>query len=148
MEPAADEFSTGRLASLAQRHRLGLVYLFGSEAKAGVTLLSGGAVERPDDLADLDVGVVTVDPLPPARERIRLYSSLHNDLQELFRAFRVDLVLLEEGHSVFQCEAVRGFCVYQASEAVRDSYELRVLRRAADFAPVLRAFNREVLEEV
>jgi hypothetical protein len=49
---------------------------------------------------------------------------------------------------VFQAEAVGGICVYQISEGFRDRYEMDVLRRAADFRPVLRRFHREILEEV
>jgi len=64
------------------------------------------------------------------------------------RPFRLDLSFLEEGHSVFQAEAICRACVFAASEDLRDNYEMRVLRRAADFRPVLRQFHREILEEL
>lgn len=141
-------FKTNELAALARRHGLSLIYLFGSQAREGLTLLSGGRAEHSDRLADLDVGVVTSGPLPETGHRPALYSSLQNDLQDLFLPLRVDLVLLEEGHSVFQLEAVKGNCVYQVSEPARERYEMQILRRAADFGPVLRTFHREALEEV
>jgi hypothetical protein len=139
-----------KLARVCQAHSLGLVYLFGSMANQGERLLEGtGSPPAPDDpLADLDVGVVTLEGLPAPGQRHRLYRSLYNSLEELFRPLRLDLVFLEENHSVFQAEAVGGICVYQISEGFRDRYEMDVLRRAADFRPVLRRFHREILEEV
>ena len=39
-------------------------------------------------------------------------------------------------------------CVFSAGEQLREDYEMRVLRRAADFRPVLREFHREILEDL
>jgi len=135
---------------ICRGHGLGLVYLFGSMAGRGARLLkgSGGQPVLDDPLADLDVGVVTLRGLPASGERYRFYGSLYSGLQELFRPLPLDLVLLEENHSVFQAEAVAGICIYQVSDRFRDRYEMCVLRRAADFRPVLRRFHREILEEV
>jgi predicted nucleotidyltransferase len=135
------------LRRLGRQYGLALVYLFGSQAAAGARLLAGEAVTPSDALADLDVGVVTREPLPPPYERAQFYARLFNDLEDVFRPFPLDLVLLEENHSVFQLEAVKGICVYQASEERREEYEMNILRRAADFAPVLDLFHRECLEE-
>lgn len=87
-------------------------------------------------------------PLPAPALRARVFSDLHNDLQEVFDPLRLDLSLLEENHSVFQFEAVKGICIYARDESVRDRYEMDIMRRAADFRPVLEAFLREVPEEV
>lgn len=139
-----------RLAEACRRHGVGLAYLFGSRAREGMRLLSDGQARilADDPLADLDLGIVTLDPLPDPAFRPALYIALYGDLEGFFEPLRVDLVFLEENHSVFQCEAIKGTCVYQVSERFRDDYEMRVLRRAADFRPVLRRFHREVLEEV
>lgn len=91
---------------------------------------------------------MTVRPLPGVADRPSFYAALFNDLEDLFRPLRLDLSLLEENHSVFQVEAVKGTCVYQVSEGFRERYEMIVLRRAADFLPVLRRFHREVIAEV
>lgn len=101
-----------------------------------------------DPLTDVDVGVVSRRPLPGPSERPRYYASVYNDLEELFRPLKLDLILLEENHSVFQFEAVKGVCVYQESQEKRDAYEMMILRRAADFRPFLEMYLREVLEEV
>jgi hypothetical protein len=111
-------------------------------------VLSGTDVVVEDPLTDLDVGVVIGGGLPAPAERLRLYSQLQTDLGDVFRPFTVDLVFLQENHSVFQLEAIKGECIYEHDPHVRDRYEMQVLRRAADFRPVLRRFQQEILEEV
>jgi len=135
------------LDRLCREHGVGLVYLFGSQQEAALRLLGGENVALPDRLADVDVGVVLADPLPGPDERYRLYARLYNAFSDLFRGVPLDLVLLEENHAVFQAQAVAGRCVWAVSDAYRESYEARVLARAADFRPVLELFYRERLEE-
>lgn len=137
-----------RLSEALSKHGISLAYLFGSQATAGRDLLNGSPVSNTDPLSDLDLGVVTQGFLPEGPGRAQFYSGLYNDLVDLFLPLGLDLVLLEETHSVFQLEAVKGTCVYQDSDLRRDQYEMSVLRRAADFMPVLRKFLQEVLEEV
>ncbi len=138
-----------KISALCEAKGVSLVYLFGSQALGGVACACGDVIVPTDDLfVDLDVGVVMQGSLPPASERHRLYSVLHNAFQDCFPCYRVDLVFLQENHSVFQYEAIKGTCLYQASQEVRGEYEMRVLRLAADFRPVLNMFLTEVLEEV
>ncbi len=134
---------------MCRQHGLALVYLFGSQAANALRMLHGEMVELRDPLADIDIGIVTMRPLPSdARQRLRLYAALHNALSEFFAPYPVDLVLLEEHHSVFQAGALMGACAFQSNQAFRDRYEMSILRRAADFKPFLDRFHREVLEEV
>ncbi len=134
---------------VCREHGLALVYLFGSQAANALRMLHDEEVELRDPLADIDIGVVTVRPLPSdARGRLEMYTSLYSDLADFFAPYAVDLVLLEEHHSVFQAEALAGICVFEASPAFRDRYEMSILRRAADFKPFLDRFHQEVLEEV
>ncbi len=139
-----------RLHHVCNKNGMSLLYLFGSQARSALDYLQsdGTAGAVGDSVADLDIGVVTSSPLPLAGERHRLYASLTNDLQDYFPAFRVEVVLLEEHHSVFQYEALKGFCIYCSSIEVKDQYEISILRRAADFAPFLDRFLTEALEEV
>lgn len=135
-------------AEVCRRHGLALVYLFGSRAGDAARLLAGEQVEVDDPLADVDVGVVTMRPLPGPAERLEFYASLYNDLVDFFAPYHLDLVLLEENHSVFQAEALKGICVFEADPARREAYEMRILARAADFRPFLDLFYKEVLEEL
>ncbi len=136
------------LERVCREHRVALAYFFGSQARLGFGALQGGRQELDDPLADVDLGVVTIDPLPAAEGRYQLYSELYGAFADLLPSLPLDLVLLEENHSVFQAQAVAGLCVYAVSEDFRESYEQRILARAADFRPVLDAFYRERLEEV
>jgi len=136
------------LVSICERHGVALLYLFGSQAAAGFDLLAGAQVGVVDPLADLDVGVVTDGLLPPPPQRVRYYAALFNKLTDLFSPLPLDLVLLEENHSVFQAEALKGICLYQVSQEKREAYEMMVLRRAADFRPFLERYFQEALEEI
>lgn len=77
-----------------------------------------------------------------------LYAKLYGDMADLFAPKQLDLVFLEENHSVFQAEALKGICVYSLDESTRDQYEEMILRRAADFRPFLEKYYQELLEEV
>ncbi|MDI6895531.1 MAG: nucleotidyltransferase domain-containing protein [Bacillota bacterium] len=146
---AGEEGKLGAFQRVCREHGLALVYLFGSQVANALRMLHGEDVELRDPLADIDIGVVTARPLPSdARGRLDMYTSLYCGLADFFAPYAVDLVLLEEHHSVFQAEALAGVCVFEASSAFRDRYEMSVLRRAADFKPFLDRFYQEVLEEV
>ena len=134
------------LREICQKHNIKLAYLFGSQVDKGLSILEGKVVSICDPLTDLDVGVVTREPLPPPAKRSHLYAKLAVDLSDLFEPFPLDLVFLEENHSVFQAEALKGQCIYASSEEEKDNYELNVLRRAADFRPFLEMFLKEALE--
>ncbi|MBT9156445.1 MAG: hypothetical protein DDT37_01431 [Firmicutes bacterium] len=136
------------LMCLCRKHGIKLMYVFGSRVGVALEILSGHQPPALDPLADLDIGVVLSTPLPQGIERARLYSLLFNDLEDLFLPFAVDLVLLEENHSVFQAEAVRGRCIFAASLEAKYEYEESVLRRSADFRPFLERYYAEHLEVV
>ena len=137
-----------QLSTVLTGHGVLLAFLFGSQAGKGEALLKGSPVKPADDLADLDLGVVLRNSLPDGLARARFYALLYNDLVDLFRPLNLDLVLLQETHSIFQLEAIKGICVYRESEQAKEDYEMSVLRRAADFGPVLAKFLEETLEEV
>lgn len=143
-----DSSSKQKLYNICNKYRLALVYLFGSQALTGEKILAGKKVIPENPLTDIDVGVVTMDPLPDSSLRYKFYAALYNDLEDLFMPLRLDLVLLEENHSVFQLEAIKGICIYMINEEKKDDYEIMILRRAADFQPFLEKYFQEVLEEI
>lgn len=135
------------LADIAHRYGLDLVYAFGSQADAIAALVTKGTVPTRPIRSDADIGVVFAGGLPPAgRQRGVTYARLRLELSDLLEPFTVDLVFLQENHSVFQVEAIKGHCLYAASPEVRERYEEMILRRAADFRPFLLAYLREALE--
>lgn len=125
-----------------------LAYLFGSQAHNGCKLINGEKVAHKDTLADLDLGVVLDDENRLTGSMYKLYSTLYNQLDELFLPLRLDLVFLQEAHSVFQFEAIKGICIYAANEGIKEEYEHRILARAADFRWVLEQYYRERLEDL
>ena len=57
------------------------------------------------------------------------------------------LVFLEENHSVFQAEALKGICAYFKDQAEKERYEEDILRRDCDYAPYIRMYYNQVLED-
>lgn len=137
-----------KLASVCQENDVTLAYLFGSQAEAGLAILNGTPVSVQDHLADLDLGIIFRHSMPSPEELPRVYARLHNQLADLFIPLNLDLVFLQEQHSVFQANAVTGICVYVEDETIKSEYEENVMRKAADFRPFLERFLDEHLEEV
>ena len=99
------------LERLSKTNMISLIYLFGSQAQKGLALLNGIIVEADDHLEDLDIGIVLQDRLPSAEKMPSFYSNLYNQISTLFEPLKLDLVLLQEQHSVFQTEAIYGICI-------------------------------------
>jgi predicted nucleotidyltransferase len=136
------------ITSICEKYGVALMYLFGSCAQKAYDMLSGKPVIIADPLADIDIGVLFCHDLPPAQERYNLYAALNNKLADIFPQTQVDLSFLQENHSVFQVEAIKGICIYAVSKDLQEDYEEMVLRKAADFRPFLELFLNEILEEV
>jgi len=136
-----------KLREICQKYNIALVYLFGSQKENSLKLLNGEKVEINDPLADIDVGIVFSQDIESIPERHKVYSNLYNDFEDLFLPYHLNLVFLQECHSIFQTEALLGICVYSISEEFKDAYEMIVLRRSADFKYVLDKYTEEALEK-
>lgn len=138
----------GALAAICEGHGATLCYLFGSQSENAWCILLGEEVAINDPLTDIDVGVVFAefDSYREASALHRVYARLLSPLQDIFSPYTVDLVFLQEHHSVFQMEAIRGRCAYSISDEYRFDYEEAIARRAADFRPVLDAYLEDVAQ--
>ncbi len=136
------------LKKLAEANEIILIYLFGSKIDKGLKHLESKPVSADDQLEDLDIGIILEEGLPEPENLPTLYSKIYNRLSYIFEPLKVDLVLLQEQHSVFQAEAVYGKCIYAQSIELQEEYEENVLRKAADFRPVIEKFYEERLEEI
>lgn len=136
------------LKEIALKYKIALIYIFGSQVEAGLDLLNGISREFNDPLTDIDIAVVFKSELPGPSERYKLYSSIYNELEDLFLPYSLDLVFLLETHSVFQANAICGQCIYCCNLEFKELYEENVLRRAADFRPFLERYLDDVLKEV
>jgi hypothetical protein len=112
-----------------------------------LNILNEEKVDIKDPLADIDVGIVFSQDIESIPDRHKVYSNIYNDFEDLFLPYHLDLVFLQECHSVFQSEALLGICVYSISEEFKDEYEMMVLRRAADFKYVLDKYAEDALEK-
>jgi len=136
------------LTTIAKKYNITLIYVFGSQVETAINILKGVTKIPEDSMADIDVGLVLQKKLPGPKEIFQFYSFIYNELQELFNPFPLDLVFLQETHSVFQAQAICGECIYSVSPSIKEKYEEDILRRAADFKPFLKMYLDEILEEV
>ncbi len=68
-------------------------------------------------------------------------------LEDLYGCSRVDLIFLKEADPFLAAEIIRGERLYARDEHEADEYELYVLRRAGDMAPLERERMALVLGE-
>ena len=132
---------------ICEKHEIALVYAFGSQQEKILHVLGKtGCVLESDPMADADLGVVFRFPFGDIETHHKLYAAVFNDLEDLVKPFPLDLVFLQQCHSVMQFEAIKGHCLYQVTEDFRDGFEMNVLRRLPDFRRMLNEYNAERLE--
>lgn len=132
---------------ILKKYNVALAYIFGSQREKALEILESKRVPIDDPLTDIDLGVVFGFNLEKIREKHKLYSVLYNELSDIFEPYPLDLVFLQECHSVLQMEAIEGICIYKVSEEFKDDYEMAILRRYPDFKYFYDKFLEEALEE-
>lgn len=134
------ECETRRVDEIAKRFELADVYVFGSRA-AEIAAHGAGSETAGPAGSDVDIGVrMRPGRRLTAAERVKLIQTLEDTL----RVDRVDLVVLEEADPFLALAVVRGELLYTASRIDQAEYELYVLRRAGDLAPLERE-RRELI---
>jgi predicted nucleotidyltransferase len=125
----------GALADICQDFELSILYAFGSRAREVLawTQDDGLALERGP--SDVDVGV---KPRPGKTFTVEDKVRLALALEDLFGVGRVDLVCLPEADPFLAANVVRGERLYAQDAYTADEYDLYVLRRAGDLAPLER----------
>ncbi len=122
-----------KLATLCEAFNIQILYAFGSRAKEALEVLEGNRRAFSPSASDMDVGVKPAAPLG-----IREKSSIAVGLEDLFGVPRVDLLVLAEADPFLAANVIRGERLYCADETLGDEYELYILRRAGDLAPLER----------
>jgi len=113
----------------------GACYVFGSRAGEVREWLAGIRQELAAGPADVDVGVKMPVGRPfPVQEKVCLAQAL----EDLFGVNRVDLVSLEEADPFLAANVIRGERLYTLDGYQADEYDLYILRRAGDLAPLER----------
>lgn len=133
---AADEW----LTSIARQHNVLALYLFGSRADDGLAQMAGSKVSGAG--SDLDVGVLFADRTFDHRRQ----ADLQVALEDRFAPLRVDLVPLQRVDALFQFKAIDGHRVLATDSHAADEYELVVMRRTAELAPIEAALERQLFQ--
>jgi predicted nucleotidyltransferase len=131
------------LVDICRRYDLVAVYAFGSRAEEIGRWVRGEEVAASSE-ADVDIGVL------PARGRelgVKARVDLMQALEDLFDVARVDLVFLREADPFLAANVVRGERLYARDTYAADEYDLYVLRRAGDLAPLERERMALILGE-
>jgi uncharacterized protein len=132
------------LAAICREFEVEALYVFGSRAAEVYACVQGlGALASSS--SDVDVGALPMSArLSDPRERVRLAM----ELEDLLGARRVDLVVLPDADPFVAAEVVRGERLYARDEHAADEYDLYILRRAGDLAPLERDRMALILGEV
>jgi predicted nucleotidyltransferase len=127
--------SQGRsiLEEICRKYAVDALYLFGSRSEEIRNWLDREPGISIQSSSDIDVGIkVKTDERWPIERKI----SLTIDLEDHFACKRIDLILLNEADPFLAAEIVRGERVYARNEDEADEFDLYVLRRAGDLAPL------------
>lgn len=123
------------LADLCQHYEAVSLYVFGSraeEVRDGMHKKLSPSSPSPSDV-DLGIKVLQLEDWPVTKK-----VSFSPALEEFFNCRRADLVILDEADPFLAAEIVRGERLYARDEVAADEYDLFVLRRAGDLAPLER----------
>jgi uncharacterized protein len=116
-------------------HEIEALYSFGSRAEEILHWLDGDALLSGSAASDVDIGV---KPVPERRLDMREKATMMVQLEDLFGVRRVDLVVLPEADPFLAANVMRGERLYVRDGRLADEYELYLLRRAGDLAPLER----------
>ena len=130
------------LARLCRQFEIEFVYAFGGRAREVEEWLEGRRASLASGAADADVGVKAARALS-AEDKVRLSLAL----EDLLGVTRVDLVSLSEADPFLAANIVRGERLYARDAHQADEYDLYVLRRAGDLAPLERERMALILGE-
>jgi uncharacterized protein len=121
-----------------QELKVGIVYLFGSQAE-------GTAGE----LSDIDVGIVFESGYSP-RDSREVYQSLYDLLTDVFDMAKykdIDIVFLDRASLELRFDVIRhGKVLYESSDDFRDEFEHHTTMLYMDFKPILNSFNKAILD--
>ena len=121
------------LAELCRQFKIDILYVFGSRALEVVDWLADKRPDLAPGPADVDVGVKPGEPLS-VQDKVRLALAL----EDLLGVARVDLVSLPDADPFLAANIIRGERLYAHDTYQADEYDLYILRRAGDLAPLER----------
>lgn len=130
------------LETICRARGVAILYCFGSRAREALAWLDSSEGELLPGPSDVDVGV---KPLPGVKLRLRAEVGLTQALEEFLGVDRVDLVNLDSANPYLAAEIIHGERLYADDDYAADNYDLYVLRREADLAPLEEETARRLL---
>jgi len=131
----AMEERLGWISAFCERHGIESLHAFGSRGREIADWVEGKRPTLARSSADVDIGVL---PRGGRKLSIREKSTIATELEEILQAGRVDLIVLPEADPFLAANVIRGERLYCRDTYGADEYELYVLRRAGDLAPLER----------
>ena len=121
------------MKEICEQFGIAILYAFGSQAESLQNWVEEQLDKLPEGEADADIGVkgITGDRWP-----VKKKVDLAGALEGLLGCPRVDLVFLTEADPFVAAEIIRGERLFARDEYEADEYDLYVLRRAGDLAPL------------
>ena len=132
------------LERICRRFQVVILYAFGSRAQEIREWLAGERSDLPPVPSDVDIGVKAA---PGVHLSVHDKVQLALALEDLLGVNRVDLVCLEDADPFLAANIIRGERLYAQDEYLADEYDLYVLRRAGDLAPLERERMALILGE-
>lgn len=133
------------LEQICKQFGVEALYVFGSQAEK----VQDWVKEREDHLlsssSDVDIGI---KGMPGKKFSVSEKVSLSMALEDFFACKRVELALLNEADPFLAAEIIRGERLFAQNEYEADEYDLYILRRAGDLAPLERERMALVLGEM
>jgi predicted nucleotidyltransferase len=128
--------SREQLREICDRHRIDLVYAFGSRACEARDFLYGIGKMGKGATSDVDIGIKAAPKrgAMSVREKVEVAA----EMEDLLGLGRVDLVILSEVDPFLAANIIRGERIFAKDSYAADEYELYILRRAGDLAPLER----------
>lgn len=124
-----------QVREICKRYHIEIMYAFGSRCKELKRCIDGEETIQNTISSDADIGIKTSkDSYLSVRDKARLMM----ELEDLFKVDRVDLVILTEADPFLAANIIRGERLYCEDDYIADEYELYILRRAGDLAPLER----------
>lgn len=132
------------LYDLAREYNLVALYVFGSRATEITARVAGEMVAAAFPSSDVDIGVLPAQGHRlTAQDRVRLAIAL----EDVLDVDRVDLVVLPEASPYLALDVICGELLCVTDLDAEAAYQLYVLRRAGDLAPLERERRRMLLAE-
>lgn len=131
-----------QLVAICEQYQIQIMYAFGSRAKQMMAWLHEKLESLPVGESDGDVGVKPAGLLT-VRQKVMLTQAL----EALFGLPRIDLIVLPEADPFLAANVIRGERLFADDEHLADEYDLYILRRAGDLAPLERERQALILRE-